>query len=460
MIDNPLDLLITGAVLLDPVDGRAQSASLGIRGQRIAHVGPAHQAAPKAVRHLHLPGRVVVPGFVNTHYHAGLNFVRGVAPDCGFAPSYTPGLPQASWLSPEEALALSRLGALEALRAGCTTLVDSFVHAEHTVAGMAETGVRLFASQRLADVDFASVLQGTRRFDLKRGLAQLDHAEAFVERWAGQADGRIQAHLTAHAPDTCSLDFLRQIDALARRHGLQISTHLAQSQDELDWVRATHGRSPVQLLDELGMLDSRLLAGHCIHVDDEDIARIGASGAHVVHIPVGNAMSGRVAPTRRLLQAGARLCLATDTMHGDMIEVMRWALAVGRLSAGRVADDWQPRDVLRMATVNGAAALGWGEHLGRLAVGQLADLAILDYRQLHLTPCIDALGSLVHNATGADVETVIVDGRVVIDQGRSTLVDEACVRAAADTVCRDLWQRCEKPLRAYPSSHAITGGPA
>ena len=90
-----MDVLITGALLLDPADGVARAASLGIRGQRIVHVGLSGEATPGAVRHLHLPGRVVVPGFVNTHYHAGLNFVRGVAPDCGFAPSYTPGLPQA-----------------------------------------------------------------------------------------------------------------------------------------------------------------------------------------------------------------------------------------------------------------------------------------------------------------------------------------------------------------------------
>jgi 5-methylthioadenosine/S-adenosylhomocysteine deaminase len=457
MNQSPFDLFISGAQLLDPVDGVARSGSLGISGQRITFVGPDAATPPLAVRHLHLPGRVIVPGFINTHYHAGLNFVRGVAPDCGFAPSYTPGLPQASWLSPEEALALSRLGALEALRAGCTTLVDSFVHAEDTVAGMAETGVRLFASQRLADVDFASVLQGPRRFDLARGAQQLERAEAFVERWAGQAEGRIQAHLTAHAPDTCSVDFLRQVDALARRHGLSISTHLAQSQDELDWVRATHDRTPVQLLDELGLLDARLLAGHCLLVDDDDIARIGRSGAHVVHIPLGNAMSGRMPPTRRLAKAGASLCLATDTMHGDMIEVMRWALAMGRLQAGGVADDWQPADMLRMATLNGATALGWGARLGRLAVGQLADLAILDFRQLHLTPCIDALGSLVHNATGGDVESVIVNGRLVIEQGRSILVDEAQVRADAERVCRALWQRCPQPLRNYPAAYPYRG---
>ncbi|WP_407310240.1 amidohydrolase family protein [Pseudomonas sp. nanlin1] len=451
------DLLITGALALDPLDGVARPASLGILGQHIAYLGPDRGTALAAQRHLHLPGRVIVPGLINTHYHAGLNFVRGVAPDCGFAPSYTPGLPQTSWVTPEEALALSRLGALEALRAGCTTLVDSFVHAQDTVAGMAETGVRLFASQRLADVDFASLLQGERRFDRERGERQLEQAEAFVQTWAGRAEGRIQAHLTAHAADTCSLDFLRQMDALARRHALQISTHLAQSQAEVSWVRRQYGRTPVELLHELGMLDERLLAGHCIHVTDDDIARIARSGAHVVHIPVGNAMSGRMAPIRQLRKAGAALCLATDTMHGDMIEVMRWALAVGRLQAGKVADDWQPSDVLRMATCNGAAALGWGDRLGRLAVGQLADLAILDYRQLHLTPCIDALGSLVHNATGADVETVIVNGQVVIEQGRSTRVDEAQVRVEAARVCQALWQRCPNPVRGYPSSSFACG---
>ena len=122
----------------------------------------------------------------------------------------------------------------------------------------------------------------------------------------------------------------------------------------------------MELLDELGLLNDRLLAGHCIHVDEADIARLGRSGAHVVHIPVGNAMSGRIAPTRRLIDAGAPICLATDTMHGDMIEVMRWTLAIGRLQAGFVADDWQPRDVFAMGTGNGAAppwagriALAW-----------------------------------------------------------------------------------------------------
>ncbi|MBB5499823.1 amidohydrolase family protein [Paraburkholderia sp. MM5384-R2] len=451
----PLDLLITDATLL-LANGQAQRASLGIRGAQIAYIGRAAGAAPPAARRVvPLPGRVITPGFINTHYHAGLNFVRGVAADCGFAPSYTPGLPQASWLTPDEACVLSRLGALEALQAGCTTLVDSFVHAEATVEGIAQTGVRVFASQRLADVDFTSLLAGERRFERARGERQLERAEAFVARWAGCANGRIQTHLTAHAPDTCSIDMLKDVDAPARRLNLQVSTHLAQSAEEVAWVRAQYDRSPVELLDELGLLNERLLAAHCIHVNDTDIALLGKSGAHIVHIPLGNAISGRLAPTRRLMEAGASLCLATDTMHGDMIEAMRWALAMGRLQGGGVDSDWQPHDVFSIATRHGALALGWGDRLGEIALGRLADLVILDFRRSHLTPCVDALGNLVHNASGADVESVIVNGEFAVSDGHALFVDEDAVRAEAQGVCEAVWRRCDTPRRPYPPASGI-----
>ncbi|MFT4174515.1 MAG: amidohydrolase family protein [Rhodocyclaceae bacterium] len=448
----PFDLLITGAALIGvgPDLATLDSGVIGIRGTRIAYVGATRPAGVQARRTLHLPGRIVCPGFINMHYHAGLNFVRGVAPDLGFAPSYTAGLPQASQLTPEEAAALSRLGALEALKSGCTTVVDSFVHAGAIADGMASLGGRLFLSQRLNDVDFASVIQGPRRFDAELGARMLSQAEAFVARWHGAGDGRIQAHLTAHAPDTCSRQFLLDVAALARRHGLRLSTHLAQSQVEVDWVRATHGCSPVRWLDELGLLDDRLLAGHCIHVDEDDIARLGRSGAHVVHIPLGNAVSGRFAPTHALAAAGASIVLATDTMHGDMIEAMRWALAVGRIQEGRVSDRWQPRSVLAMATRDAARALGQGDVLGTLAPGHAADLAIIDARQAHLTPCIDPLGVLVHNGVGADVDMVIVAGRCVIENGRAVLVDEDAVLAEAERAVRAVWSRCPHPLRPYP----------
>lgn len=458
MLAPHFDLLLTGAALVGVGPGQNLARGvIGIRGEHIAWVGENAPPGATATRVMDLARHVICPGFINMHYHAGLNFVRGVAPDLGFAPSYTPGLPQASWLSAEEAAALSALGALEALKAGSTTLVDSFVHADAIVPGMAAAGGRLFVSPRLNDVDFASVLAGERRFDAGLAERMLDGAAGFVESWHGSAGGRVQAHLTAHAPDTCSPEFLCNIATLAEQHGLRISTHLAQSQDEVDWVRARHGRSPVRLLRDLGLLGPTLLAGHCIHVDEEDIALIADTGTQVVHIPLGNAVSGRFAPTHALRCQGALLSLATDTMHGDMIEAMRWALAIGRIQQGRVSEDWQPADVLQMATRQGAAALGMADSLGGIAVGQLADLAIIDTRHAHLTPCIDALGTVVHNGTGQDVAHVIVGGRLVVENHRSLLVDEEAIIARADEAVRAVWARSKAPLRRFPQADLESG---
>src|SRR5207237_8102844 len=144
------------------------------------------------------------------------------------------------------------------------------------------------------------------------------------------------------------------------------------------------------------------------------------------------------AGTPALRGAGARLALGTDNMHADMIEVMRWALAVARLQVGRATEDWQPRHALEMATLAGARAMGLEHELGSLTVGKKADLVVLDFRRPHLTPLTSALGNLVHVAQGRDVETVVVDGRVVVEGGRAVVVDADEIRRCAATAARAL----------------------
>jgi 5-methylthioadenosine/S-adenosylhomocysteine deaminase len=128
-------------------------------------------------------------------------------------------------------------------------------------------------------------------------------------------------------------------------------------------------------------------------------------------------------------------------MHADMIEVMRWALAIARIQEGRVTEDWQPETALAMATREGAIAMGLGDALGSLAVGKKADLVVVDFRRAHLTPCTSPLGNLVHVAQGRDVEIVLVDGRVVVEGGQATLVDEERIRREAADAARALWSR-------------------
>ena len=188
------------------------------------------------------------------------------------------------------------------------------------------------------------------------------------------------------------------------------------------------------------------MAAHCIHLTDSDIARIGAARSFVAHSPKGNATGGTIAPTRRLTLAGARLTLATDNMHADMVEVLRWALCMGRVQTGAVEDDWQPEHMLQAATEGGAAAMGMEGQIGRIALGYRADCVAIDLRRPHLVPHNDPLGTLVHTGMGRDVSHVVVEGEIVVEDFRPTRCDPQEVIRAGAAASAALWARARATL--------------
>lgn len=438
-----IDVLITGVTLLtaSPAAPIIENGFIALSGNRIAALGPMQRRPAVAALHLDLPGRVVTPGLVNMHTHAALSLMRGIALDMGFAPAYTRGVPHGHEIAADEALALARLGALEALLFGSTVMVDSFVHADVTLPAMAELGLRVHACGRIHDVDFSRVHEGDWRYDPAIGEAALAATRRLIRDHHGTQGGRANVILAPHAPDTCSDALLAKVADLARETGLRVMTHLSQSQAENRVVRERSDATPSELLARVGLLNDRLIAAHCIHITDDDIARVGGAGVTVAHVPKGNATGGVMAPTPKLRRAGANIALGTDNLTQDMTEAMRWALAVARVQEGAVSDAWQPTDALAMATRNGAAALGLDDRLGALAAGQLADLVVFDFRRPHLTPYLNPLGTLVHDACGRDVEHVFVDGRHVVREGNPVFADAAAVRAAAQRVAETLWER-------------------
>jgi 5-methylthioadenosine/S-adenosylhomocysteine deaminase len=439
------DLLVTGVDVLtaDPRRPQLRDAVLGVARGRIAWLDTVAPPFFRAAQVLALPGRVLTPGFVNVHNHAILTMVRGVAADLGFAPSYTPGIPKGTDVTAAQARALARLGALEMLLAGSTLIGDNFVHADVTTEAMAELGVRLAPSWRVHDVDFARVAHGEWRFDPAIGRRTLDGALALHERW--RHDPRVVPNIGAHAADTCSEPFLREIADASASLGLRVNTHLGQSIVEVERVRARTGRSSTRVFEDTGLLGPRLMGGHCIYLDDDDIARMARAGAHAIHIPKCNAASGRMAPTPKLAAAGVNIALATDTQHGDMVELMRWALATARLQTGGVDATWQPSRVFDMATLGGARALGLDAEIGSLEVGKRADFVAFDFRRPHLVPRVDLLGNLVHTGHGRDVDFVAVDGEVLVRDGRPTRVDLDDLCGQAEQAARELWGAAGKP---------------
>lgn len=433
------DLLILDAIVLtaDPAQPELRGAVLGIRHGRVSWLYRTPPAHYEATRTLRLPGHFITPGFVNPHVHSILSMVRGVAADMGFAPSYTPGIPKGTQVNPEQARALARLGAVEAMLFGSTVIGDNFVHADVTTEAMSELGVRLCPSWRLHDVDFARVAHGDWHFNAAIGARTLRAGMDLHERW--KAHPRVKVNLAAHAVDTCSNDFLRDVAALAAEHDMVVSTHLGQSKVEVERVKARTGRTSTEVLDEVGLLNHRLMGGHCIYVTPGDIQRMARAGAHAVHIPKCNAASGRMAPTPAIKSAGVNMALATDTQHGDMVELMRWTLATARVQTGGVDDEWQPHHVFHMATMGGARALGMAHDIGSIAVGKKADLVVFNATRPHLRPHVNPLGLLVHTAQGRDVDMVVVEGDIVVEDGRPTRVDLEQVCQEAEQAAQELW---------------------
>lgn len=437
MSENPpCDLLIEDAVIL-PGDGPALRGSVAVVGDRIAGIGPAASWTPR--RRLSAGGGIVMPGFVNTHNHTPLMIVRGMVEDLGFAPAYTKGIPQGHWLSAEEAYHLARLGHFEMLRAGCTTVVDFYLHPEALARAAMEVGLRAFIGGRIADADTAELAEGRWAFDRAEGERLLDEGLSLFDRWDGAGEGRIRTILAPHAPDTCSRDLLAACGREAAARGIPLHTHLAQSQGEVASVRAREGMAPHELLDDLGLLGPGLIAAHCIWLEREEIARVGAAGVRVAHAPIGNAAHGGIAPILALRDAGALITLCTDTKSADMFESMRLAIAVARMKGAGYAI--KAAEVLSWATRNGAAALGLEGEVGVLRTGAKADLVLLDPLAPNLRPIVDGAGIVVHSGSGNAVKTVIVGGKVVLEDGRPTLFDAAEMVAEAQKVADGLWRR-------------------
>jgi 5-methylthioadenosine/S-adenosylhomocysteine deaminase len=442
---SPLDLILKGVTLLtcDAANRVMERSALAVKEGRLAYVGPEAglPQATSAVRLIDLPGRVVTPGFVNVHTHAILTMVRGVAEDLGFAPAYTPGIPHGHDVTPEEAIALARLGALEALLFGSTLINDTYVHADVTLGPMADLGLRVYSCGRIHDADFSLIGEGRWEYHDDVGERTLQEALALFEKWHGKRNGRVGVQLAAHAPDTCSDRLLCKIREASKAYGLRVNTHLSQSKKENEQVRVRSGKTPTELLEDVGLLDEYLTAAHCIHLTDSDAARLGRSGMTVAHVPKGNATGGAIAPTVKLRREGAHIALGTDNMHADMVEVMRWALAIGRIQEGKVGDAWQPSHVLRMATIEGARAMGLNDELGSLEVGKKADFVVFDFRRPHLTPCINPVANLVHVAQGRDVEIVVVDGQIVVEGGEPVYGSRETIIREGQSAVDALWAR-------------------
>lgn len=356
-------------------------------------------------------GGIVMPGMINTHCHAGMTVFRGLADD-------VPDRLQ-RYIFPLEARVVdadltywsSLLGIMEMLEAGVTTFADMFYFEEEVARAADEAGIRAVVGQTV--IGFAAPDCATPDEAIARTLKT---AAAFA------GHDRVRVALGPHAPYSLSEAELRRVADAARDGDLAVLMHLAETADEQDTIRRDHGMTPVAYAQAVGLLDARLTAAHCIHVDDDDMARLADSGAGVSHNPVSNAKAGKgVAPVLSMAARGIPVGLGTDgAMSGntlDVVGLMGATAKIQKLAAGdrRVAP---AVDVVAMATIDGARALHMADDVGSLEVGKWADVAVVDTGATHMRPVYDPYAALVYAARASDVRTTVVGGDVVMHEGR------------------------------------------
>ena len=365
--------------------------------------------------------KIVLPGLINAHTHLEQTFMRGYSANR----SLLDWLKNCIWklqaaMTVEDVRLACMLGMVEALRGGATTVIHHFklpVTRQHTdvVLQTAEQiGIRLVLARAWNDRGANAEAPDMILADFERLYAE----------WHGAANGRITIANGPITPWRCSADMLRRTVELARRHGALTVCHMNETRDEAAMTVQETGRRPVEWFDDLGVLGPDFHAIHGVWLSDAECELLARRRATVVHCPAANMiLASGVAPVTQLLRGGVNVALGTDGPASndgqDMIEMMRLAAYLARVTT-LDPQALSPRQALDLATVNGAAALA-DARLGRLMTGAKADLVTLDLNAAHVQPVGDSLSAVVYNARGSDVDTVIVDGRVLM-AGRHVLV--------------------------------------
>lgn len=390
----------------------------------------------------------VMPGMVNAHTHLFQVFLRGLADDKPLLEWLKSAIwPVANALTEEDAYVAGLLGFIENIRSGATAVVDhQYVHtdlrnSDGICRAAVETGVRLLLARGWADTNYHP------RFMENSDLI-VSEMRRLLETWQNAANGRIRIEFGPLIPWGCSDDTMKQTYALAQEWGLGTHIHVAETQAEVDMLLESHQLRHIEWLEHLGALGPDTHLVHSVWLSDEEIDLIARRKAIVVHCPVSNMyLASGIAPIVKLKEKGVTIALASDgpgsNNSQDMMETLKITAClqkVGNLDAMAL----YPEDVLQMACRGGAMTFGQPDLIGSLEVGKKADLVLVDLDSPFSMPVHKIPSALVYNAGAGQVDTVIIDGQIVMQAKQITVVDEKTVLAQARAVCGRLFERAQQ----------------
>ncbi len=378
-------------------------------------------------------GKLLIPGLVNAHTHVYMTIFRNCADDLKFN-NWLFGkiLPLEDKLTPEDCYWGTLLGFMEMLSSGTTAFNDMYIFTDAAAKAATETGMRAVLSRGLtggAD-------------DKAGGENRLREAAAEIEKWK-EAEN-LSFMLAPHAPYTCDDGYQREVAAEARRLGVRIHTHVSESQSEMQSIQDKYGCTPPELLDKTGLLTDRTIAAHCVYLTDSDIRLLAERGVSVATNPVSNLkLANGIAPVPKMLDAGINVSIGTDgAASNNTLNMIRELGLLTILHKGATGDPQAvgARAGLDIATKNGAKAMGL-DNVGEIKAGMKADLAVLDLDRPNIQPLNNPVAALAYSANGSEVETVMVGGRILMENRQYTTIDRDKVLFEVGRICERIGTR-------------------
>ena len=427
MTKQQTDLIISGSYLLPNATQKSliQDGAVAITGDTITAIGTTEKilAEFSTEQHIHTEHGLIMPGLINTHTHAAMACFRGLADD----------LPLMTWLekhifqvearwTPEMVYQSTLLSIAEMIKSGTTSFCDMYLFSKEVARATEESGMRAWIGEVL--YDFPSPCYG-----------ELDNGFSYVDELFAHYNNHPLISITAdpHAVYTCSPELLTRLGQVAQDNNSLYVIHLSENEAEVNTCKERYNCTPVEHLEQLGLLTPRTLAAHCVMLDDQDIALLSKRGVNVSHCQESNMkLASGTAPVVKMLEAGVKVGIGTDGAASnndvDMFSEMNTVAKIHKV-ARMDPTAMNAEQTLHAATLGGATTLGAGKQIGSLETGKKADMIVLNMNQPHLTPLYNVPSHLVYAARGADVIHSVINGRLVMENRFLKSLDEEQILA-------------------------------
>ncbi|MEM2897033.1 MAG: amidohydrolase [Candidatus Bathyarchaeia archaeon] len=444
-------LIQNGTILtLNEDDKIIKNGAVFIDGGKIIEVGKTEEVTKKykPEKIIDAKWKLVMPGFINAHTHMVYGLMRGLGSDLVLLE----WLKKFTWpclanINETDAYLETLLGCIENIKSGTTCAVENYYMAKNrrgnidkVAEALIESGIRAFIMRGYHDKDTLDIfIESTE--EIRREYLRI------IRKWHGSANGRIKVWISPVNLLFCTPESIIAMKGLMEEFDIGMHTHVAESKQEVVYIREEYGKGYIEVFNELGVLGPKFHSVHSVWLSDKEIALLSKHNASVIHNPVSNMyLASGIAPISKILESKVRVALGTDASNcsnsQNMIEAMKIAACLQKVNS-LDPTALKANQVIRMATIDGAKALGLEKEIGSIEVGKKADIIIIDLKRPHTVPLHDSMATLVYSASAQDVETSIIDGKIVMEnrviKGLNEIeIIEKAQKAAEDLVKRSL----------------------